>query len=297
MILEWADAHFARTGQWPIVKYKGDPAANQIAGAPGETWISVNNALRSGGRGLTSGISLTQFLVKHREKTPYSSAPALCITQILTWARAYHAQTGRWPTSQRSGKIPGTDESWAAINTALKKGSRGLPGDDTLAALLARECGYRNVQHLSPFTEAQILEWADAHFARTGFWPVADPKPGSRSERSIPEAPEEDWKKVNTALRDGGRGLPGGTSLMLFLAAHRPKRRRVFRTTPLTPEKILAWAEAHRIRTGRWPTSKSGVIEGTDGDTWSAITTALSKGCRGLLPGSSLARLLENAGR
>src|SRR5262249_32842998 len=55
-ILHWADAHFQRTGRWP--KYDDGP----IVGVEGETWGAVQNALRSGRRGLQGGSSLARFL-------------------------------------------------------------------------------------------------------------------------------------------------------------------------------------------------------------------------------------------
>ena len=51
----------------------------------------------------------------------------------------------------------------------------------------------------------QILAWADAHQARTGQWPMAESGP-------IPEAPDETWSKVNSALRNGTRGFLGALS-------------------------------------------------------------------------------------
>jgi len=56
----------------------------------------------------------------------------------------------------------------------------------------------------------QILEWADAYYARTGAWPT--PKSGS-----ILEAPEETWSKVNSALCGGTRGFRGFSSLARLL--------------------------------------------------------------------------------
>ncbi len=60
----------------------------------------------------------------------------------------------------------------------------------------------------------------------------------------------------------------------------------------LRHSQILAWADEHRRRTGRWPKLTSGPVVGTDGEKWSAIERALNVGCRGLRGGSSIARLL-----
>ena len=61
---------------------------------------------------------------------------------------------------------------------------------------------------------------------------------------------------------------------------------------PLTVEQILAWADAYRARTGRWPTARSGPVPEAPGETWSGIDRGLRVGGRGLPGGYSLARLL-----
>jgi hypothetical protein len=64
------------------------------------------------------------------------------------------------------------------------------------------------------------------------------------------------------------------------------------RGPPLTVEQILAWADAHRGRTGLWPHAKSGPIPEAPGLTWGAVNMALHGGYRGLPGGDSLSRLL-----
>jgi hypothetical protein len=60
----------------------------------------------------------------------------------------------------------------------------------------------------------------------------------------------------------------------------------------LTVAQILAWADAHRRRTGRWPGQTSGPVAGVPGQTWAAVVEALRRGLRGLPEGDTLARLL-----
>jgi hypothetical protein len=61
----------------------------------------------------------------------------------------------------------------------------------------------------------------------------------------------------------------------------------------LTEVQILAWADAHHTRTGRWPNSDEADCGSLpDGDTWRRICVALWCGCRGLPRGGSLSRLL-----
>jgi hypothetical protein len=282
-ILAWADAHHARTGRWP--KGKSGP----IPEAPGETWGAVQGALCRGMRGLPGGSSLPRLLHQRRgvELRHRCSAPPLTIPQILAWADAHHARTGRWPRFT-DGPIPEEPgETWASVNVALQRGTRGLPGGSSLPRLLGRERGARRAPYRPPLTIPEILRWADAHLARTGRWPKAASGP-------IPEAPAETWRGVHKALRDGLRGLPGGSSLARLLHERRgtwywSREDR----SPMTIPQVLAWADAFRGRTGRWPTVGSGPIPEALGETWRAVNAALTQGLRGLPGGSSLAKLLD----
>jgi hypothetical protein len=127
-----------------------------------------------------------------------------------------------------------------------------------------------------------ILAWADAHHERTGTWPQA-------RSGLVGDAPGESWQAIDAALRHGHRGLPEGLSLSWLLA----QNGREGWAKPLTVERILAWADAHHARTGRWPTDTSGPIPEAPGETWRAINAALTRGHRSLPGGDSLARLLE----
>jgi hypothetical protein len=59
-VLTWAREHRRRKGKWPTV------LAGPIPGAKGETWWSVDRALRDGLRGLPGGDSLPQLLRRAR---------------------------------------------------------------------------------------------------------------------------------------------------------------------------------------------------------------------------------------
>src|SRR5438067_57358 len=60
----------------------------------------------------------------------------------------------------------------------------------------------------------QILRWADAWFARFGRWPKGN-------SGQIPGSGGDTWTAIDVALYQGHRGLPGGTTLGLLLAANR----------------------------------------------------------------------------
>jgi hypothetical protein len=206
--------------------------------------------------------------------------PPLTIGKILDWADAHYAATGCWPTA-RSGRVKDSpfDETWRAIHTALYKGLRGLPGGSTLARLLGE---HRSVR--PALTIERILSWADAHHAATGRWPVQTSGPVLGVYR-------ENWGSIADDLREGRRGLPGGTTLARVLAEFR-NARNLHTIAPLAEAQILAWADAHRRQSGRWPTYHSGPVQDAPGETWSAINSALYEGWRGLPGGNSLFRLL-----
>jgi hypothetical protein len=79
-----------------------------------------------------------------------------------------------------------------------------------------------------PLSEALILAWADAYFARTGFRP-------HKEAGDVAGVPGQTWAAANTALVEGYRGLPGGDSLRELLRRHRPHMKR--RVSPRKPDQ------------------------------------------------------------
>ena len=171
-----------------------------------------------------------------------------------------HRDNDMATTSSKSRKVPG----------------RSAPREN-------RRCEKQSKLRWISLTIKQILAWADAHHARTGVWPRI--KSGT-----IRGTHGETWQKIGIALTHGCRGLRGGTSLARLLAKHRGVRNQ--RGQPrLTITQILRWADAHRKRTGQWPTRKSGPIVGTRYERWDNVLIMLRAGCRGL-PRTTLRRLL-----
>ncbi len=285
-ILAWADAFRKRTGDWPVASSPGP-----VARWRDETWLDVDRGLRRGIRGLPGDDSLAQVLLRHCGVRRSSLRPRLTIKQILAWADAFHERKGRWP-SARSGDVEGVPgEQWKLIHKSLEDGRRGLPAGYTLATLLSKYRGHRCRRNLPPFTESAILAWADAHHHRHRSWPTLSSGP-------IPRSQGETWGKVEGALSKGRRGLPGGDSLSQFLTRHkrRPRRNRGHhpaRHSRLTIKQILVWADEFHHREGRWPAHSSGRIKGTRNETWLSVDNALRRGMRGLQRGSSVALLLE----
>jgi hypothetical protein len=210
----------------------------------------------------------------------------LTVDLILAWADRHRRRTGRWPRRDSGPVADAPGETWVNVGQALGKGLRGLPGGSSLFRLLAERRGHHRAGG-GPLTEGQILAWAEGHRARTGRWPTATSGP-------VAGAPGESWGAIAGALRLGGRGLPGGSSLSKLLAPRRGgKRPGRPQAEPLTVEPILGWADAHRRRTGRWPSLGAGPVPDAPRLTWKAVNAALVEGYRGLPGGSSLARLLR----
>jgi hypothetical protein len=278
-ILTWADSYLARKGTWP---HSSD---GLIEETNGETWWSVDMALRHGQRGMPGGSSLARLLAGKRRVPNRAALPRLTVRQILQWSDELHRRTGNWPNA-KTGPVDGAaGETWLAVDQALKHGNRGLRPGSSLAKLLGR---HRHVvRHVRKrlLTAGEILSWADSHFARTGKWPRTASGP-------IPEAPGETWQRVHNALIQGRRGLPGGESLAHFVATRRKLRTKV--TMPkLTQRQILDWARSFHRRRGYWPTRIEGPIPNSHGETWSAVDSALKEGRRGLPRKSSLSQLIR----
>jgi hypothetical protein len=281
-ILAWADAFHERTGHWPLA------TSGPIPESAGDTWQAVHSALRCGNRGLPGGSSLARLLAEHRGKRNEQDLPPYTEEQILLWADAYFQRTQSWPNGESGPIAEAPGETWGAVDRALYSGGRGLPGGSSLARLLARARGVRNPRDLPPLTKQQILLWAVDHHERTGQWP--DPRSGP-----VLCAPEENWNAIESALKLGFRGLPGGSSVAKLLRSRRQVRNRGD-LPALTEEQILQWARDHHKRTGHWPTGRSGSIPHSGGETWTGVNSALVGGCRGLPGGSSLTKLLAEHG-
>ncbi len=283
-ILRWCDDFHARIGRFPT---RND---GRILGQLGLTWSAVDQNLKVGGRGLPRGSSLARLLLERRGRRHKGLLPRYTYRRLLSWADAYHARHGRWPTADSGPIADGPGETWRAVDDALLRGLRGLPGGSSLAGLLVERRDARKRTHLPDLTVEQVLAWADRHRRRTGRWPT-------RKSGAISGAPhEETWGTVGAALLDGTRGLAGYGSLARLFARERGAVNR--RAQPkLTEAKIARWVREHVRRTGRWPGHTDGEIPGSGGESWSAVESALKVGGRGLPGGDSLYRLQRRHGR
>ena len=138
------------------------------------------------------------------KKTP--PKPQLTVEKILAWADEHYRVNGSWP-HQQSGEVVGVPgQSWVAVDAALRHGRRGLIGGSSLARLLAECRGVCNPKGRPVLTVETILKWADRYYATNRSWPNA-------SSGTVVGQRHETWARVDCALREGIRGLPGSSSL------------------------------------------------------------------------------------
>jgi hypothetical protein len=230
-ILAWVDAWFTARRLWPL------RTDGRIPGSWGETWCAIDQALRKCGRGLSCHSSLAQLLQERRGVRNRMRLPKLTIKLILAWADDHYRRTRRWPHANSGPVLANSREHWSALNCSLKQSHRGLTVNISLAQLLAQERGVRSPNNLPPLTPRLLLRWARSYYHREGCWPKSHSGP-------IPETPGETWARVNTALVQGDRGWPGGSSLARFLEENVGSRNRKH-LPPLTIPQIVRWADAH----------------------------------------------------
>lgn len=206
-ILEWCDSHYERTGDWP------SSLTGRVLEQPEESWQRINEVLRTGERGLPGGTTLVRLLTSKRGEFYACRGIPLRRTEILKWAAAHHEQTGTLPTRD-SGPVRGVPgETWRAIDASLRSESRSLRGRSSLGELLRSyvppypECGRR-------LSESLILRWADDFKKRVGYWPT-------RESAHVDSSRREKWAVIDEALKQGYRGLPGGSSLAKLLEKNR----------------------------------------------------------------------------
>ena len=284
MILEWCDRFFDEHGEWPSI-YDTRP----VPGQPDETWSRLHDAMNQGYRTLPGGSSLARLLERERGRLNIQNLPTLTEATILSWCDTFFDEHGEWPGVGEERPVPGQpNESWRRLEDVLKMGLRGLDTrGSSLALLLQRDRGKRNIGNLPPLTEDMILDWCDTFFDEYGEWPTVI----KNETRPVPGQPNETWRRIAVALQQGLRGLPK-SSLAELLRVERGRRNR--QNLPLlTEDMILGWCDAFFNEHGEWPRENDNrPVPGSEFDTWRRISDSLKKGQRGLTK-TSLAQLLE----
>ncbi|MDC0274489.1 hypothetical protein OAK91_07135, partial [Planctomycetaceae bacterium] len=227
------------------------------------SWESIDLALKFGLRGLNGGSSLVSLFVTkysktnrknsqkdidekppttHSKNTSFKSSnqssktnsSGLTYGWIAIQASEYYSEHGKWPNAY-SGKIDGSDTTWASIDAALRIGLKGFPGGESLDRLIkplslvkgspsktqkksrpkqselhgVRSTSIQKKQSHTNLNEEWIIHKALEHRKVKGFLP--DQKSG------IVLGTNEFWYGIHYALLNKKRGLSAGLTLEKFL--------------------------------------------------------------------------------
>jgi hypothetical protein len=197
-IRSWVDRFRRERGFFPT------PKSGPITWSKGDSWLTVDKALRAGRRGLRKS-SLAQLLKRHYGLGRHLRRPTYRIEQILVWVDEHKQRTGKWP-KQTSGRIEAApSENWRRVNEALRLGKRGLVGGSSLAALLSQYRGVRTRIDLVQLSENLIVRWARKFKRKSGRWP-------DRGSGPIANTGGETWGGIGIALGRATRGLKRKTT-------------------------------------------------------------------------------------
>jgi hypothetical protein len=298
-IIEWAQKHYDRIGQWP------DRFSGEVVDSPGDTWTAVEIAVYQGDRGLPGGVTLNKLLAKHCGKRDRLNPPRLSVKQILKWADDHYERTGTWPSVLSGRILAAPEERWEGVNRAMRKGKRGLAPGPGIKKLLQFERAESFRHSRAALTRDTLLERIAAHHELTG-------SPPTVGSGEVIDQRGEHWRAIEAAMRSNSRGWRGPPSLESFIESQYSEPYEGI-GQPLTEEKIARWTRDYRHRTGQWPTTQSAYVfpaptsaanlrkagrstqEDRPGERWATIDRALREGRRGLPGGSSLAKMIRTA--
>ena len=131
-ILEWADLFYKRNNAWP------NQNSESIHEMEGNTWKTIDQALRYSQIGLRRSCGLSRFLGMKRGYVPANgkSMPDISIEDIVEYMLVFWKLHGRWPNYSDGAISEGSPEKWSNLNAALSKGGRGLRSGSSLIKLI-----------------------------------------------------------------------------------------------------------------------------------------------------------------
>lgn len=231
-------------------------------------------------------------------KAIQSASSQLEEAQIIDWVKQHIDAYGKKPGKHTGPVKFAADEhkgiTWAAIDIALKKGLRGLPGKSSLVKLINENLGIRSYHNPPTLPTQLILDWITLFINKHKRKPNKLDGPIEFAEG---EYLGETWSSIDMALWRGGRGQPGKSSLASLIQENFGIKNHLD-LPALSAKLILDWVKQYIDVHGKKPHRTSGIIEPVSEEykdiTWTIVNTALEVGTRGLPGGSSLARLIDN---
>lgn len=265
---------------WPT-KNSGDATSDF---GFGESWSAVDAALKQRGRGLLGGFSnIRSLLVERLGATPGPCRDSNNITEqdIVDASERFRQARGKLPMAGSGDASEfmqtGQYETWARLNSALARGSRGLPGGSSLSKLLhargLRDSGARDLG------EGEIRKAVALFLAVHGHLPST--KSGDASDyigRDIT------WEAIGAKFR---RGEFGDLTFSAFLGdGPRKKAVKKNKQAPLRPlvledvrEAVRRWVKVQQA----FPSRRSGsLFLAEESITFSSLAQAVRSGGRGL---------------
>lgn len=133
---------------------------------------------------------------------------------IVEAMKEYYNQNGKYP-SVRSGDASEyfkDNETWSGIHECIRYGSRGLPGGSSLSKLKKKHFDIKEKERL---TEGMIVKAIEKYYDQNGRYPSKGDGDASEYFKD-----NETWRGINACLKQGNRGLPGGSSLSKLKKKH-----------------------------------------------------------------------------
>ena len=144
----WIENFYEKYGRWPSAE------SGTIKESNNTTWRAVDAALTVGCRGLTGGSSLANYIKEVFDVRKKTKKREIKITDIHLYVQSYHKEHSKWPSSL-SGNVKNTDLTWSIIDSALRRGNRGLKGGSSLAIFLNQY--YRGTLKSTKYTDNNAI--------------------------------------------------------------------------------------------------------------------------------------------
>lgn len=283
-IVSWIKQH--------ITKYRKKPTQKSgiIEFAIGTyekmTWQDVDNSLKKGLRGLAGNDSLSAFIQRHTgeepRKTSYRKIP---IELARDWVKQYHNKYNDLP-SKRTGVIEFAigdfqDTTWAALDSALRRGGRGLIKISGLTDLTNEVCGISNRKSIPVLTDEEIFLLVQEFMQKHG------KKPHCNSGK-VERIQGLEWKNIHEQLYRRGSSLSRYIQQKFGIRARNIPHSL---SLPTVQEWILKYVDKYKKPPGA--RSQIYVEFSTEKISWGVVHSEIKKGRCGLPKGSSLADLVK----